>query len=235
MLSSDNRVILISGANRGIGLATARLLGKSGFRLSLGARDPDTINPADFDCEIMVSKWDANNSDDSINWVNRTARKFGQIDGVVLNAGVLIRVGLEDQNDDAYETMWQTNFMGPLRLIRNAMPHLRRSGHGRVVNIVSLSGKRLLGGSVLGYAASKFAATALTHAIRQDGWSDNVRATSICPGLVDTDMITGVVPPDNEFKIAPETVANTVAYALNLPNEAVVAEILINSRLESSF
>jgi len=235
MLPPANRVIMISGANRGIGLATAKLLCNSGFRLSLGVRDPDTINTAEFDCEILVSKWDANNSDDSIKWVNDTSQKFGQIDGVVLNAGVLIRAGLEDQNDDAYNTMWQTNFMGPLRLIRNAMPHLRRSGQGRVVNIVSLSGKRVLGKGMLGYAASKFAATALTHAIRQEGWSDDVRATSICPGLVDTDMITGVEPPDGEFKIAPQTVANTVAYALNLPNEAVVAEILINSRLEPSF
>ena len=235
MLSPSNRVIMISGANRGIGLATARLLGNSGFRLSLGVRDPDTINPAEFDCEIIVSKWDANNCDDSKKWVNETTEQFGQIDGVVLNAGVLIRVGLEEQNDDAYDAMWQTNFMGPLRLIRYAMPHLRRSEHGRVANIVSLSGKRLLGARALGYSASKFAASALTHAIRQEGWSDDVRATSICPGLVDTDMVTGVELPDGEFKIAPETVANTVAYALNLPNEAVVAEILINSRLEPSF
>lgn len=235
MLSPSNRVILISGANRGIGFATAKLLSNSGFRLSLGARDPDTINTADFDCETNVSKWDATSLDDSSKWVDETIARFGQIDGVVLNAGVLIRAGLEDQNDDAYNTMWQTNFMGPLRLIRNAMPHLRRSKHGRVANVVSLSGKRLLGKGALGYAASKFAASALTHAIRQEGWSDDVRATSICPGLVDTDMVTGVEPPEGEFKIAPETVANTVAYALNLPNEAVVAEILINSRLESSF
>ena len=235
MLPAKNRVIMISGANRGIGLATAKLLGNSGFRLSLGVRDPDTINTAEIDSDVVVSKWDANNSDDASKWVNETIAQFGQIDGVVLNAGVLIRAGLEDQNDDAYNTMWQTNFMGPLRLIRNAMPHLRRSKHGRVANIVSLSGKRLLGKGALGYAASKFAASALTHAIRQEGWDDNVRATSICPGLVDTDMVTGVEPLDGEFKIAPETVANTVGYALSLPNEAVVAEILINSRLESSF
>ncbi len=234
MLSSSDRVIMVSGANRGIGFATARLLAGAGYRLSLGVRDPASIDMADFEGETLVSKWDATDPDSSRAWAARTGERFGRIDGVVLNAGVVLRVGLEDDDDAAYNTMWQTNFMGPLRLARAAMPQLRKSGHGRVVNIVSISGKRLLTGSTLGYAASKFAAMALTHAIRQEGWDDNVRATSICPGLVDTDMVADVETPEGQFKIAPETIAETVAYALSLPNEAVVAEILINSRLEAS-
>jgi len=235
MLLPGKRVVMISGANRGIGLATARVLSRAGYRLSLGARDPASVNLAEFDGDAMVSQWDATDAPSSPAWVAGTIARFGQIDGVVLNAGVVLRVGLEDDDDAAYNTMWQTNFMGPLRLIRAAMPHLRKSGRGRVVNIVSLSGKRLLGGSMLGYAASKFAASALTHAIRQEGWDDNVRATSLCPGLVDTAMVADFEVPEGQFKIDPETVAETVAYALSLPNSAVVAEILINSRLEPSF
>ena len=88
---------------------------------------------------------------------------------------------------------------------------------------------------MLGYSASKFAALALTHAIRHDGWSDGIRATAICPGLVEMRMVADVEPPEGQFKIAPDTIAETVAYALSLPNEAVVAEILVNSRLEASF
>ena len=115
------------------------------------------------------------------------------------------------------------------------MPHLRKSGHGRVANIVSLSGKRLLRGSQLGYSASKYAALVLTHAIRQEGWEDGVRATAICPGMVDTRMVGDMQVPEGQFKIDPETIAETVAYALSLPNNAVVAEILVNSRLEPMF
>ena len=235
MLSPANRVIMISGANRGIGLASAQVLAKAGYRLSFGARDPDSIDTSDFDCEANVSHWDATDSKSSQAWVERTKKHFGQVDGVVMNAGVLMSTKLEEDNDAAYETMWQTNFMGPLRLIRFAMPELRRSTHGRVVNIVSLAGKRLMNGGILGYSASKFAAIALTHAIRHEGWDDNVRATSICPGLVDTRMVDNVTVSKGNFKIAPETVAETVAYALSLPNEAVVAEIMINSRLEPMF
>ena len=235
MLSPMKRVIMISGANRGIGLASAQVLAKAGYRLSFGARDPGSIDTSSFDCEAIVSHWDAMDSKSSKLWVEQTKKHFGQIDGVVMNAGVLMSTKLEVDNDEAYETMWQTNFMGPLRLIRFAMPELRRSPHGRVVNIVSLAGKRLMNGGILGYSASKFASIALTHAIRHEGWDDNVRATSICPGLVDTDMVANVIASEGSFKIAPETVAETVAYALSLPNEAVVAEILINSRLEPMF
>jgi len=232
MLTVDNRVIMISGANRGIGLATARCLADLGYRLSLGVRDTSSINAVDFGADTLVFKWDATLPTDSRDWVAKTKNHFGQIDGVILNAGVVQMVSIEDDNDAAYDLMWQVNFMGPMRLIRSAMPHLRKSGYGRVVNMVSLTGKRVMSGQLLGYAASKFAANALTHAIRHDGWADNVRATSVCPGLVDTDMVDGFAVPDGQFKIDPETIAATVAYALSLPNKAVLAEILLNSRLE---
>ena len=76
---------------------------------------------------------------------------------------------------------------------------------------------------------------ALTHAVRRSGWDDGVRATSICPGMVDTDMVAHATIAEGQFKIAPETIAETIAYALALPNEAAVAEILVNSRFEPMF
>jgi NAD(P)-dependent dehydrogenase (short-subunit alcohol dehydrogenase family) len=146
-----------------------------------------------------------------------------------------LQVGLMEEDEAAYDRMLEVNFKGPLRLARAAMPRLREAGHGRVVSIVSLAGKRLLGPAMLGYSASKFAALALTHAIRREGWSDGVRATAICPGMVDTRMVADVQVPEGEFKIEPEAIAETVAYALSLPDNASVAEILVNSRLEPSF
>ncbi len=235
MLSPDGRVILISGANRGIGRATARLLAAKGYRLSLGARDPDAIERADFEANLHVARWDATEPETSSAWAADVLQNFGRIDGIVLNAGVAITAGLEDGDEADFDTMWEVNFKGPLRLTRASMPALRSSGHGRVVNIVSLSGKRLLSGSMLGYSASKFAALTLTHAIRHDGWADGVRATAICPGLVETRMVADIEPSEGQFKIDPDTIAETVAYSLSLPNEAAVAEILVNSRLEASF
>lgn len=235
MLIADNRVIMISGANRGIGLATATLLANSGYRLSLGVRDPSAMDAAGLGDDVLVAHWDATVPETSTAWAEATNARFGRIDGVVMNAGVGLTATLEDPDETAYDTMWETNFKGPLRLIRAAMPSLRQSGHGRVVNIVSLAGKRVFRESMVGYAASKFAALALTHAIRQSGWDDGVRATAICPGMVDTRMVAENETPPGEFKIDPETIAETVAYALSLPNNAAVAEILVNSRLEAMF
>jgi NADP-dependent 3-hydroxy acid dehydrogenase YdfG len=104
-----------------------------------------------------------------------------------------------------------------------------------VMNVASLAGKRVRKHEILGYSASKYAAMALTNAIRQFGWDDGIRATSICPGLVETRMTENTETPTNEFKIDPETIAETISYALSLPNSAVVAEILVNSRYETMF
>ncbi len=236
MLNPEGRVIMISGANRGIGRAIAEKLAAAGYKLSLGARNPDSIiKPSANDSEIITHQWEATSTTDSTQWVDATLKHFGRIDGLVLNAGVIYPAGLEDGSEEDIDNMWAVNFKGPLRLVRAALPSLKSTGHGRVVNIVSLSGVRVMGAGNMGYCASKHASIALTHAIRQDGWASGLRATSICPGLVETDMVSNVQTPEGEFKITPEAVAATAAYALSLPAEAVVAEIRINSRLESLF
>lgn len=232
MLAAADRVVMISGANRGIGAAVAATLARQGYQLSLGAREPAAISTSELPAATLTHAWNAENPADSAAWVSATREHFGRVDALVLNAGVMIPAGLKDGQLDDMDTMWAVNFKGPLHLVQAALPALRQSGQGRVANVVSLGGKRLLSPGNLGYSASKFAALALTHAIRQDGWDDGIRATAICPGLVDTDMVTGVEPASGQFKISPDTIAASVAYALSLPNEATVAELLINSRLE---
>lgn len=235
MLTPDNRVVMITGANRGIGLATAQCLSLVGYRLSLGVRDESTIDTASFSNEVITHVYDAKDKASATSWTDYTLDHYGTIDALVLNAGVMVAIGVMDENEEDLDLMWDVNFKGPLQLSRAAIPALKKCGHGRIVNLVSLSGKRVLGSGNLGYSASKYAALALTHAIRHEGWADGLRATAICPGLVDTDMVAHVSAPEGEFKITPDAIANTVAYAMSLPNDASVAEILVNSRLEAFF
>ena len=233
MLPSKDRVIMITGANRGIGHATAKSLVMYGYQVSLGARKPDNIPEIGDNENVITHHWDAEKKDTSTTWVDATMSHYGRIDGIVLNAGIELGGSLENGTEEEIDRMFAVNFKGPLWLVRAALPYLRNSGKGRVVNVSSLAGKRVLKPELLGYSASKYAAIALTHAIRQSGWDDGVRATSICPGLVDTDMTKNVTAPPNAFKIEPETIAETINYVLSLPNNAVVAEILVNSRYEA--
>ncbi len=235
MLIPNGRVVMISGANRGIGLAAAHTLSTAGFHLSLGVRNPDGIDVSSFEGDIEVCRWDATDAQSSTRWAAATRKRFGRIDAIVLNAGIFKAAGLDDDLESNIDEMWNINFKGPLHLVKAILADLKACGNGRVINLVSLSGKRLLSENNLGYSASKFASLALTHAIRQHGWQSGVRATAICPGLVDTDMVAHVDPPEGQFKIAPAAIAATIAYALSLPNDASVAEILVNSRLEPSF
>ena len=117
-------------------------------------------------------------------------------------------------------------------LSRIALPHLRAAGTGRIVNVASLSGKRVANPNA-GYAISKFAVVALTHALRRAGWDDGVRATALCPGFVDTAMTVGAAYP-REQMTRPADLAHLAEVLLRLPNTAVVAELLVNCRLEPS-
>jgi NAD(P)-dependent dehydrogenase (short-subunit alcohol dehydrogenase family) len=139
---------------------------------------------------------------------------------------------VDDPDEAKLDEMWEVNVKAPLRLIRAALPHLQQSGSGRVVNVVSLSGKRLKSAEIGGYAMTKYAAAALTHAVRYAGWEHGIRATSICPGLVATDMTADVTAVPREAMIQPAAIAQLVATVLTLPNTASVAEIPVNCVLE---
>ena len=231
-ISADGRVVMLSGANRGMGAAIATRLAADGYRLSLGARRLDalaTVAPDIGPDRVLLNYHEATDLDSARRWVQATVDHFGGIDVLVNNAGIVDRTGLESMEEAVLDEMWAVNVKGPLRLIRQALPHLRRSGSGRVVNMASLSAKRVKGDSIVGYSMTKYALLALSHAIRQIGWDDGIRVTAICPGPVATDMMD----PDDDTITQPEDVADLVATVIALPNTASVSELLIGCRLEA--
>ena len=237
-LPPNNRVILISGASRGIGFAIAERLYQEGYKLSLGARHPESLAQLISRIEkdrVSTHKYDAAKTETAEAWVESAVKQFGRIDGVVNNAGIYLDFTVESEEEAAMDEMWLINTKGPLRLIRAAFPHLKASGVGRVINIVSLSGKRVAGAGLAGYAMSKFATMALTHAVRYSGWEHGIRSTAICPGLVATDMTAEVTAVPREQMISPGAIAALVATVLSLPNTASVVEIPVNCLLDHSF
>ena len=234
MLDPKGRVVMVSGANRGIGLAVAQVLHAKGYSLSLGARDQAALEraTAGFDAaRVLRAAYDAAKPATNEAWVAATVERFGRIDGLVNNAGIATPARIEDPDESRFDRLWEINVKAPLRMIRLTLPHLRRAGSGRVVNVASLSGKRVKNDNA-GYAMSKFALLALTHSVRLIGWSDGVRATALCPGFVATDLTAGVTKVARHAMIDPTDLAELAAAVIALPNNAVVAEVLVNCQLE---
>lgn len=236
MIAADGRVVMLSGPARGIGRAVAERLRDAGFRLSLGGRNTDAIQAMvdGWGDEVSVHHFDAIERESAETWVSETVAEHGGIDVLINNAGVLEGFGLDDYDEAAFDLMLTVNVKAPTLLTHLALPHLRRSGHGRVINVASLSGKRVKGGFSPGYAMSKHAMMALTHATRQHGWPDGIRATAICPSFVGTDMIADV-DTGQEPVIDPADIAELINTALAMPNHSSVPEIAVNCRLEDMF
>jgi len=164
-------------------------------------------------------------------WVAATIDRFGGLNGLINAAGINPEADLTDPDETALDAMILINVKAPMRLIRLALPHLAKSGEGRVINIASMSGKRVRNPNA-GYAMSKFALVALTHAVRQYGWDHGIRATAICPSFVATDMTAHVTKWPREKMSDPLDIAELIATVLRLPNTATIAELLVNCRLE---
>ncbi|MBI1778164.1 MAG: SDR family NAD(P)-dependent oxidoreductase [Proteobacteria bacterium] len=221
---------MISGANRGIGAAIARALAEQGWRLSLGVREPKKLGSAHF-----AHRYEALDAKSERLWVDATTERFGRIDAVIANAGILSTKSVVEAGDDDVDAILEVNVKSPLRLVRAAWPHLAKSGKGRVVVISSLSGKRVKAAQTGLYAVSKFAALGLAHAVRHAGWEVGIRTTAICPGPVATDMIRAISTLSPSEMTRPEDLAKLVLLVLDLPNTASLSEIPVNALIEGGY
>lgn len=229
------KVAMISGGGRGLGAAITRKLLDEGWTVSLGLRDLGQANAFGASQDrLAASAFDANEPETASRWVDETLARFQRLDALVNNAGILRQVDFEQGTEDDLDDLWSINVKAPFRLIRAALPHLKETGQGRVINVASTDAKRYRGGVSIGYAMTKHALLAMTQAVRFAGWDEGVRATAICPGAIDTELIAdipGVTPKDQ--RLQPETIADMVAFLLALPNQASVPELIANTRLES--
>ena len=190
MENTEKKVVMISGANRGIGKVVAEKLSEEGYLLSLGMRNPAILNgllSSIPETQLLYHAYDAKIPQSAKSWIDGTIEHFGRIDVLVNNAGILHSIGLEDDSEELLDDMWEVNAKAPLRLTRLAFPHLRKSGSGRIIDIISMSGKRVKGNWV-GYSMSKYAALAASHTARLQGWEDGIRVTAVCLDYLQSEM-----------------------------------------------
>lgn len=230
MIDPEGRVAMVSGASRGIGRAVAERLLASGYVVSAGVREPGAMPAL---AGLVAHRYDAAEAGGAEAWVAATVARHGRVDALVNVAGISTPARLLDDDETPFDAMWSINAKAPMRLIRAAWLHLVAAGEGRVVNVASLSGKRVRNEN-LGYAMSKFAVMALTQEVRRLGWAHGIRATAVCPGFVATDMTARVTRHPRDAMTRPEDVAAMIEGVLRLPNTATVAELLINCRHEDT-
>ena len=151
--------------------------------------------------------------------------RSGRIDILVNNAGSAPGGVIEHLSEEEWASALQLKFMGYVRAMKHVLPIMQKQKKGRVVNVASLSGKRVKNAHA-GYAMTKFALMALTHSVRRLGWEHGIRATAICPSFVATDMTADVQDVDRAEMIPPAEIAELVATVLSLPNNAAIAELL---------
>jgi short-subunit dehydrogenase len=191
-----DRVIIITGGSRGLGLVLARQLLERGARVAICARDLDELGRAHAELvglgEVLAVPCDLTDRVQIANLVETVRAYLGPIDAIINNAGV-IQVGpMELMTLADYAVAMHTHFWGPLQLALAVLPEMRARREGRIVNITSIGGKVAIP-HLLPYTASKFALVGLSEGMRAELAKDHVRVTTVVPGLMRTGSPTNAL------------------------------------------
>lgn len=194
--SFRDRVVLVTGASSGIGRATALAFAAAGAKVALVARrrallDEVAAAARAGGADALVVPTDVTDAGAVAAGFAAVVERFGRVDVVVNNAGLLIPAMVPEIRREDLQAMLDVNLFGALAVMQQALAVMRRQGEGTIVNVASLAGRR--GVSPVGaYCATKFALVGLTEALRTELHDEAVHVALVMPGVVDTPMVTAV-------------------------------------------
>jgi NADP-dependent 3-hydroxy acid dehydrogenase YdfG len=238
-LGIENKVVVITGATSGIGEATALLLAERGAKVVLGARGSDRLQAlaariADGGGEAAYARTDVGRRDDLSNLVKLACERYGKLDVLVNNAGIMPVSPLDDLRVEDWEDMIDINIKGVMYGIAAALPAFHKQGFGHFVNTASTAGQKTVPNQSV-YSGTKFAVRAISEGLRQEA-GDKLRVTIISPGFVRTNFADSVTNPEMKAKLAesrdkfampPDAIARAIAFAIEQPADIDVNEIVI--------
>jgi len=188
MTRFENKVVLITGGSRGIGLTTAQLFKAEGAQVMVAARATERGRTAAEQNGLGFVAVDVQVAAECENSVRETVQQFGRLDVLVNGAGIIYRNRpVEQTSEDEWDATFDTNVKGAFLMSKFALPHLREA-KGTIVNLASYVGLVGLKG-LAAYNASKAALVNLTRSMALDYAQEGIRVNCVCPGSVDTDMI----------------------------------------------
>lgn len=249
MISLKNKIVFITGASSGIGMASARAFARKGALLILVGRRIERLSELSaelkrrFHTNSLILKLDVRRKAQVHNAIASLPKKWREIDILLNNAGLSRGLDkLHEGNLNDWEEMLDTNVKGLLYISKEIIPQMVRRNRGHIINIGSIAGHEVYPkGNV--YCASKHAVDAITKGMRMDLVETNVRVTTIDPGLVETEfsivrfhgdlakakaVYKGIEP------LTPENIADAVLYAATAPENVVVAEMIILANKQAS-
>lgn len=239
MSGITNKVVAITGASSGIGEATALLLAERGAKLVLGARGEDRLAAladriADAGGDVTQVRTDVRRREDMAGLVGLACERYGRLDVLISNAGVMPISPLDELRVEDWEEMVDVNLKGVLYGIAAALPVFRKQGSGHFVNTASTAGHRIVPNQSV-YAGTKFAVRAISEGLRQEAGAD-LRVTIISPGMTRTNFADGVTDPAMRARLAeardgfampPDAIARAVAFAIEQPADIDVGEVIV--------
>jgi NADP-dependent 3-hydroxy acid dehydrogenase YdfG len=234
---SKDKVVLITGASSGIGASIARELSAAGAKVVLGARRTDRLEQLADELraqggEVLTCSLDVTNRADVAAFAEAAREKFGRVDVIVNNAGLMPLSPMASLKVDEWDRMVDVNIKGVLYGIAAVLPEMTSRGSGHIINIASIGALQVVPTAAV-YCATKYAVRAISDGLRQE--RNDIRVTCIHPGVVESELANTITDPVaaegmkayRAIALQPSAIARAVRFAIEQPEDVDVNEIVV--------
>ena len=231
-MQDGNRIVWITGASSGIGLACAKLFAQFGWHVIMSSRNrPELlkivmeIRSEGFDARAV--QCDVTNEED-VEWAIRSIIKTYKEgpDVLINNAGISPYVDIEDMTPEIFDKVIATNLTGNFMCAKAVLPEMIKKGAGTIVQMLSIASTKAFAGGTA-YGASKFGALGFTNALREEVRDKGIKVISVMPGAVETPSWGDEAIEYHDRMMQPEDIAQTILGLIELPQRAMVEEIVL--------